>query len=126
MHQQNFHRYLHITLHTQYNISLGVEYRAWPDLRMLCVGGKGITARGLVNIAQLCQNLRALELVNCVSLTSETVRAMTSNGLKKLELVELNETPLSSEVRNFFKVFVLCTLKSSFNCKHCESMQNNT
>ncbi|KAF6027490.1 FBXO41 [Bugula neritina] len=76
--------------------------RAWPDLRMLCVGGKGITARGLVNIAQLCQNLRALELVNCVSLTSETVRAMTSNGLKKLELVELNETPLSSEALKAF------------------------
>lgn len=70
----------------------------WPDLKVICTGGEGITANGLVFIAKLCQDLQILELDRALPITKKIVEAMTYVGLKNLELIELNYTKISAQV----------------------------
>ena len=76
----------------------GLICRSWPDLKVLCIGGEGVTANGLILIAKLCQNIQILELDRAPALTKKIVDAMAYVGLQKLELVELNHTSITAEV----------------------------
>ena len=79
-------------------------YSTWPDLKVVCLGGEGVTANGLIMIAECCQNLQILELDRAIPITKKVVEAMTSVGLKNLELIELNHTEISAQVGHQYQL----------------------
>ena len=84
--------------HFKINNRSNPSCRLWPDLKVLCIGGEGVTANGLILTAKLCQNLQILELDRSPPLTKKIVEAMTYVGLRKLQLIELNHTSITTEV----------------------------
>ena len=84
--------------HIKMNNRSNPTCRLWPDLKVLCIGGEGVTANGLILTAKLCQNLQILELDRSPPLTKKIVEAMTYVGLRKLQLIELNHTSITTEV----------------------------
>lgn len=60
---------------------LGFYSRNWPHLQSLCIGGEGITLRGLLSIFSQCQELRELELNRVIPITRAVVSLVVIVGI---------------------------------------------
>lgn len=67
-------------------------------MKVLCVGGEGVTNNGLYILSKLCQQLQVLELVNTPLITTRLATAITKAGLKELRLLELDNTSITQGV----------------------------
>lgn len=92
---------------------LSIIGKCWIELKILCIGGTSVTLKGLVAIAQRCQNLEVLELDHMGEIEESAVPPLCQAGLANLRALYFTHTPITPQALLQLKYF----------CKHLHKIK---